>query len=233
MRCFHTTHEERRLAVVLLALLTLLAFGGCSGGDGLGLGWSTIVVDGTTLRFQTTGIPQTALASPTVLASGVREDPELLAAVAQVSGGTVEDAAELLTSYDTSGPHRVTVLQLQCPAYVTRYWGDPEHRLGRWYTPSEPDRIELPSEACRLFALPLDNNAYCVSLYRLKAGVKLVAGYCADMTWNTEFFGPYATGGGEQMFVPEATVWDVDHAELNPEAIELISELRYPVGKGL
>ncbi|MEN6644953.1 MAG: hypothetical protein ABFE08_21140 [Armatimonadia bacterium] len=232
MRRFRPSFEVRLLAVALLVLAALLTLGGCGGGAGEVATWSTVVVDGTTLRFQATGVPGTAIYG-SLLASGVREDPAVLTTVAQVTGRTREQATELLSSYDTSGSHSLQVLQLRYPTYVTRYWGDPEHKLGRWYTPSQQDYMYLPDEACRLFALPLDNNAYCVSLYRLKAGVVLITGYCADMTWNTEVFGPYATGGGQQIYVPEATVWAGDHAELNDDAIDLVSELRYPAGAAL
>jgi hypothetical protein len=213
---------------LLLAVLMLLALGGCGGG-GDEAAWSTIVVGDTTLRYQATGIPATAMADPVILASGVREDPAVLASVAEVTGRTQQQAVELLSSYDTTGRHLVWVLQLRAAAYVTRYFGSPQSKFGRWYTPSQRDHLQLPDEAMRLFALPLENNAYYASLYRLKPGVKLIAGYCADMTWNTEVFGSYATGGGQQFYAPDATRWVVDHAELNPEAIELVSELRYPV----
>jgi len=69
-----------------------------------------------------------------------------------------------------------------------------------------------------------------VTLYRFKAGLTLIRGACADMTDNPDAFGPYATGGGEQYYAPDATLWVVDHVELNPAAIELVSELRFPQG---
>jgi hypothetical protein len=231
VRSFSQRHEARLLAALLLAMLMLLALGGCGGGGDEGGTWSTIVVGDTTLRYQATGVPATAITNPIILASGVREDPAVLASVAEVTGRTQQQAVELLSSYDTTGSHLVQVLQLTSAAYVTRYFGDPQYKLGRWYTPSERDHLYLPDEAIQLFALPLSNNAYSVTLYRLKSGVKLVAGYCADMSWNTEVFPPQATGGGQQFYIPDATHWVVDHAELNDQAIELVSELRYPVAQ--
>lgn len=222
--------DARLLAALLLTALMPLTLGGCGGGSDEAT-WSTILVGDMTLRYQATGTPATAITNPIILASGVREAPAVLASVAEVTGRTQQQAVELLSSYDTTGPHLVQVLQLTTAAYVTRYFGDPQYKLGRWYTPSEQDHLCLPDEAIQLFALPLDNNAHSVTLYRLKSGVKLVAGYCADMSWNTEVFPPQATGGGQQFYIPDATRWVVDHAELNDQAIELISELRYPVAQ--
>ena len=232
MRAVCRKRRVRVLALLLLGLSGLLWLGGCGSGTSEDLTWSTVSVDGVTLRFRCTGVPGTALGNPTVLAAGLCEDPRVVAAIGQVTGRSRSQVAELLSSYATGAPHFLRVLQLRSPAYVTRYWGDPQYKLGRWYMPSEPDHLYLPNQACQLFALPLSNNGYCVSLYRLQAGVKLIAGDCADMTWNTEAFGPYATGGGQQLYVPDATRWVVDHAELNGAAIELVSELRYPAASG-
>lgn len=226
------SYEARALALALLVLAASLQLGGCGGGSSQSVTWSTVTVDDATLRFQATGVPGTHVYGP-VLASGTREDATVLTTVAQVTGRSREQVTELLSSYDTTGSHSLQVVRLCYPAFVARYWQEPEHKLGRWYTPSEENHICLPDEACRLFALPLDNNAYCATLYRIKAGAVLIMGYCANMTWNTEVFGPYATGGGQQLYVPEATVWSGDHAELNSETMELVSELRYTVGSAL
>ena len=100
--------------------------------------------------------------------------------------------------------------------------------MGRCPTVSLPrGNLYPPAEARRVLALPLFNTGRYATLYQLKPGVTLIRGWCADMTDISDVFGPYATGGGEQYYIPDATVWIVDHAELNPDAIELVSELRF------
>lgn len=232
MNYLRPTQAARVLALALLVLAASLQLGGCGGSSSQSVTWSTVAVDDATLRFQATGVPGTHVYG-SVLASGTSEDPTVLTAVVQVTGRSREQVTELLSSYDATGSHSLQVVRLCYPAYVARYWEEPEHKLGRWYTASDENHIYLPDEACRLFALPLDNNAYCATLYRIKAGAVLIMGYCANMTWNTAVFGPYATGGGQQLYVPEATVWAGDHAELNNDIMELVSELRYPVGSAL
>lgn len=214
---------------LVLALFVVLCFAGCGGGPGDGVTWRTMQVDGLTLRYQATGFASTVLGGARVLASGDVDDPTVLAGVEQITGRTAAEAAELLSSYDTSASRYVSVLELRDPAYVARYWSDADYKLGRWYCPSEEDHLYTPAEACTCFALPLSNRAYRVTLYQLLAGAKVILGTCADMTWNSEAFGPYATGGGLQLYAPEATRWVTDHAELNPDTISLVSELRYPV----
>lgn len=214
------------LALTLFAAVAL-ALSGCGAGADGAL-WSAIIDGGEVLTYQLYGIPSTVLAQPLVLASGDVDDPALLAQVQEVTGRTQGQVAELLASYDSPGPDVVEVLQIRNDAYVTRYWGDPGAKLGRWYAPLVQGRLYSPAEARQFLALPLANSGRYATLYRFSAGVTLIHGDCADMTDNREAFGPYATGGGEQYYAPDATLWVVDHVELNPAAIELISELRFP-----
>jgi len=221
-----------RLKWFLVAtLLVTVAFGlaGCGSGPA-GVLWGTITDGGEVLTYQVNDIPSTVIRQPQLLASGEVDDLALLAAVREVTGRTEAQAVELLASFDSSGPDLVEVLMLRSDAFVARYWSDPNAKLGRWYAPIVRGQPYLPAEARQLLALPLANTGRCVTLYRFKAGLTLIRGACADMTDNPDAFGPYATGGGEQYYAPDATLWVVDHVELNPAAIELVSELRFPQG---
>jgi hypothetical protein len=121
----------------------------------------------------------------------------------------------------------VQILELREPCYASRYSPlDPKEKLGRWYSTSDEDHICLPDKAREWYALPNSNTAMNYTLYRFKEGAIVIFGTCADMTWSP-VFGPYATGGGEQFYAPNATKWVVDHAELNPLVIELVAELRF------
>lgn len=194
---------------------------------GLNEDYSTMTVDGTTLVYQNRGIPSSTLRTPRVLASGKVSDPDVLAMVQQITGRTEAQAVELLRSFDTSGDQVVQVLELTQPLYTVRYWG-PSDKLGRWYAPVDNSGLLSPAEARRVLALPNSNNAYDVTLYMLKPGAKIISGAVADMSANTEVFGPYATGGGWQYYAPEATVWVTDHAEINPQVMTLVAEVRFP-----
>ncbi len=216
---------------IVATLLVTVTFGlaGCGSGPGA-LVWGTITDGGEVLTYQVSDIPSTVLRQPQVLASGDVDDPALLAAVRQVTGRTQAQVVELLTSFDSSGPDVVEVLVLRYDAHVARYWSDPNAKLGRWYAPIVRGQLSLPAEARQFLALPLANTGRYVTLYRFKPGLTLLRGACADMAGNPDAFGPYATGGGEQYYAPDATLWVVDHVELNPAAIELVSELRFPQG---
>jgi hypothetical protein len=219
----------KKLSLIMVVLLAFSLLAGCGGGFvDQATAWDTVSVSGTVLRYQVNNIPATALNNPLVLALGKTNEATVLAKTEEVTGKTEAQAVELLRSYDTTGSRVVRILQLREDLYVTRYWGSSDAKLGRWYTPSEVNHLYLPQEARKIFALPDSNSAYCVSLYRLKSGVIVLDGVCADMTWNYPTFGVYATGGGGQFYAPQATKWVVDHAELDPTNIQLLSELRYP-----
>jgi len=215
------------LLAVTLVVGVALGIVGCGAGTVEPL-WATITDGGEVLTYQVTDVPSTVFRQPLLLASGDVDDPALLAAVEAVTGRTRAQAVELLASYDSSGPAVVEVLQLRSETWVTRYWSDPASKLGRWYAPLLRGRLYSPAEARQWLALPLANTGRYATLYRFRSGLKLIRGLCADMTGNPEAFGPYATGGGEQYYAPDATLWVVDHVELNPEAIQLVSELRFP-----
>ncbi len=209
----------------LFIVLFALSLTGCGAGQTTSI-WSTITDGDEVLTYQVDGIPSTAFRQPRLLASGDATDPTLLTAIQQATGRTETQVAELLASYDCSHS-TVDLLKLRGPAYVVRYWSEPTAKLGRWYAPLPRTGLYAPAEARRVLALPWANTGRYASLYKLNARVLVIRGRCADMTANPEAFGPYATGGGEQYFVPDATRWVVDHVELNPHTIELVAELRF------
>lgn len=207
---------------VLVALIIGLALSGCAGSAG---SWPTLLFENETLVYTPNWIPATDVHGAAVLAAGKVGDAAVRAAVGEITGKAPADVDVLLTSYDTTGALTVQVLQLKAPAFVTRYWG-PTGKLGRWFAVNTERDLYLPDSAREWFALPNTNNAHYVSLYVLKPGTRVIYGYCADMTWDSVNFGPYATGGGPQIYAPDATVW-TGQVELNPEVISLVSEVRH------
>lgn len=216
--------KQARVLFSALAIVLSTLLAGCGGGNGPAFG--TASDGGELLGYQTFNIPNTDISSATVLVSGKANDPALIAKLMQVNGQTAAQVAYFLTSYDTTGSNTVKVLLLNDDTYVTRNWG-PASKLGRWYAPARTDYIDSPYEARVTYALPELNNARYITLYKLKRGSVAVYGLCSDMSGNPPTFGPYAKGGGTQFYSPNSTKWVVDHAEINPDVMELISELRY------
>ncbi|MCX6377039.1 MAG: hypothetical protein NTU88_13580 [Armatimonadetes bacterium] len=189
--------------------------------------WATTEYAGHTLAYRLTDIPATEIENPRVLVQGKTEDQAVIDKVREITGYSEDEAKYLLRSWDTSGDRLVQILELREPCYATRYASlNPADKLGRWYSTSDTDNIYLPDKARSWYALPNVNTALNYTLYRFKKGAVVILGTCADMTWSP-VFGPYATGGGEQFYAPNATKWVVDHPELNPEVIELAAELRF------
>ncbi len=222
---FLHTHRVRTLLAVLSSV-TCLLLTGCGGNAPTDV--NTMSVGGKILVFQTSRIPSTDLSGATVLATGRADSAPLISKLMEVNGQTEDQVRYFLTSFDTAGPNAVQVLKLNKEAYAVRYWG-PSSKLGRWYSFAKTYHINTPFEARTAFALPESNNAHYVTLYKLKPGAVVVYGLCADMSWNSPTFGPYAKGGGAQLFAPNSTKWVVDHAEINSDVMELVSELRYPL----
>lgn len=188
--------------------------------------WEEVTYGDYTLASVINGVPVSNIQDPIILVSGKTNDPAVIAKVMEVTGKTEEDAVYLLRSFDDTGDNIVQVLQLRQDVKTIRYWPDnPDEKYGRWLTVTEIDTLYSPEGAREYYALPNSNTSLNVTQYRLKPGAIVIYGVCADMTWS-EIFGPYATGGGLQFYAPDATVW-VGHAELNPDVIELETELRY------
>ncbi len=189
--------------------------------------WQTASYGGTTFVTRTRGIPTSYLRGHRLVAQSSSGDPSFMTKLCEVTHKDSAGAQYMLRSFQSTGSEEVSILQLATDVYVTRYWG-PSDKIGRWYVAIASDRLMSPDEARREYALPDSNNARNVTLYRLRRGTMVVYGGCADMTWNSPVFGPYATGGAEQFFVPDATVWP--SGALNPETTALVEESRYPQG---
>jgi len=103
-----------------------------------------------------------------------------------------------------------------------------EDRYGRWLGVIDGISLYTPDEARVFYALPNSNSAMNASWYRLGKGAKVIYGKCADMTWNPQVFGPYATGGGYQIYSPNFTKWNAElqRAELNTDVAEFVSDVR-------
>ena len=205
----------------------LLALGGCGGG---GDGWRAEEYQGVVLLSRPGESPGTEVVSPDLIASGKVTDQSVISAVEEISGQTEAQTVELLRSFDTDGTLTASVITLTHDMYVTRYWSDPNSKLGRWFTTSERDFIYSPDEAIRYFALPASNQALDVTLYKIKAGAKLIFGYCSDMRWNPSF-STRATGGGVQYWIPKATIFQNGEVLPNPDVLEIVEELREVEGQ--
>ena len=224
MRLLHTNCV--RTLLIVMSSLTCLIFAGCGGNAPTDV--NTMSIGGETLAYQTSCIPDTNLSGATLIATGKADNTALISKLMEVNTQTEDQVRYFLQSFDTSGFNAIQILKLNHVAYAVRYWG-PSSKLGRWYSFARSNHINTPSEAIVEFALPESNNAHYVTLYKLKPGAIVVYGLCADMSWNNPTFGPYAKGGGAQLFVPNSTKWVVDHAEINSDVMELVTELRYPL----
>ncbi|RMD66917.1 hypothetical protein D6833_00880 [Candidatus Parcubacteria bacterium] len=93
-------------------------------------------------------------------------------------------------------------ITLQEDLTVTRYWSDPERKVGRWVT-LRPDLH--PEKARSILALPNDNLATNSSRFVIPKGSTVFVGTAApqvDKSWA----GHYATGGGLQIYIPDPAV---------------------------
>jgi hypothetical protein len=173
-------------------------------------------------------MPATDLHDARVVARGTEANVAFVDAVEVATHKTEAQALVLLQSFDTTQGHQVQVLTLTHATAVTRYWSDPGSKLGRWYARSWRDHLLSPTEAIHLLALPRVNAGSCVTQYTLRDDAIVVYGLCADMSNDPVNFGPTATGGGEQLFAPDATQWDASTqtASLNPAVITLNEEVR-------
>ncbi len=182
--------------------------------------WERSSAHGFTYVTRTTQIPSTSLNAPQVLADGARDSDAVIEAVMHATGRDRSGVEALLSSF---GADRVRVLRSTQAMWVVRYYG-PDATPGRWFAPVSA-RVEPPDSARQKLALPDSNKAVACVLGRVLPGVTLIEGVCADMTQDP-LFGPYATGGGQQFYIPAATRWVVDHPEWNPEAFVVAAQLR-------
>lgn len=89
--------------------------------------------------------------------------------------------------------------------YLYRYWGGEQpDKLSYWYSPIKYGSAET---ARKMLALPDKNKATNVTVYFMPAGTPYLWSIAADMTDVPEY-GPYATGGGPQIYIrnPEVLI---------------------------
>jgi hypothetical protein len=183
--------------------------------------WRISEQDGYRLVVYTRPYRTTTILSPVVLASGSTTDPAVVQAVMDASGQTVEQAKSTLVSYDSTTP--VRVLRLTRGAAMVRNWSGTS-LVGRWFAPSEGGSLPSPETARSTYSLPAGNLGIDVTLHLVKPGTALVAGVCADMT-QQQGYGPWATGGGAQLFGPKVSTYPPP--AYDAARIAVISELRW------
>lgn len=184
--------------------------------------WRVVTEDGYRLVVYTGDYAMTRIADPIVLAGGDTGDPAVVRAVMDVTGQTEDKAKDTLVSYDSSRDP-VVVLRLTRPTAMVRNWSGTS-TVGRWFAPSTGGDLPSPATARTVYALPGDNLAIDVTLHLVKRGTDLVAGVCADMT-SQPGYGPWATGGGGQLFGPKVSTYPP--AAYDPSRTVILSELRW------
>jgi hypothetical protein len=184
--------------------------------------WRVREEDGYRLVVYTRPYRITKTPSPVVLAEGATTDPAVVAAVMDVTGQTEDQAKATLVSYD-SAVRPVRVLRLSSGAAMVRNWSGTS-TVGRWFAPSSGGELPSPEEARSLYSLPAGNLGIDVTLHLVKSGTAMVTGVCADMT-QQQGYGPWATGGGAQLFGPNVSTYPPP--AYDPARISIISELRW------
>ena len=80
-----------------------------------------------------------------------------------------------------------------------RYWGDETKELGSWLSPIKYDKAET---AKRYLALPKNNSAENITIFKIKKGTPYIEGNVAPQINDvTGIFGDYAEGGGKQVYI--------------------------------
>ena len=139
-------------------------------------------------------------------------DPLLIAGVGMAIGKGVENTVGAVSAswLDLVPPrYRASVAQAfkGTPEVVTlsedlivyRHWGGEAPETGSpWFSPKPYVR---PGNARRYLALPNYNSADRVSAFRIPAGTTIIRGQVASQVGQPRF-GPYATGGGVQIYLP-------------------------------
>jgi hypothetical protein len=184
--------------------------------------WKVFVEDGYRLVTYSRAYQKTTILSPALVAEGATTDPAVIKGVMDVAGQTETQARSTLVSYDSSR-QPVRVFRLTKAAAVLRNWSGTS-TVGRWFAPSGGGDLPSPEEARVLYALPAGNLGIDVTLHLITPATALIAGVCADMT-SQQGYGPWATGGGEQLFGP--TVSTYPPPAYDPARTAVISELRW------
>lgn len=184
--------------------------------------WRVVRQDGYRLVVYTHASTPTTVLSPATLASGASSDPAVIEAVMDVTGQTEDEARATLVSYDST-TEPVKVLRLTSAAVVVRNWSGTS-TVGRWFAPSGGGALPSPEAARALYALPDGNLGIDATLHLAKPGTVLITGVCADMTAQPGY-GPWATGGGEQLFGPKVSTYPPP--AYDPARTVIVSELRW------
>ncbi len=185
--------------------------------------WRVVRQDGYTLVLYTPAIPRTVLRNPVLVASGAVDDPAVIAAVMAATGADEQSAKGTLLSYDSGTGTPVRVVTLEYDARVVRNWSGTS-TVGRWFAPADGGALPSPATARRIYALPAGNSAVNATLHLLKPRAVLITGRCSDMTTQPGF-GPWATGGGLQLFAPMASTYPPP--AYDRAVVTILSELRW------
>jgi hypothetical protein len=185
--------------------------------------WRVVNQDGYALVLYTGALPRTVLRDPQVTASGAVDDPAVIAAVMAATDSDEQKAKATLRSFDSSTGTPVQVITLSYDAKIVRNWSGTS-TVGRWFTPSDGAPLPSPETARSIYALPADNTGVNATLHLVKPHAVLITGLCADMT-DQPGFGPWATGGGGQLFGPKVSTYPPP--AYDPAVATILSELRW------
>jgi len=185
--------------------------------------WKAVSQDGYELVLYTGAIPRTVLRDPQVTASGTVDDPAVIAAVMTATGYDEPKAKSTLRSYDSSTGTPVQVITLKYDAKMVRDWSGTS-TVGRWLAPTDGAPLPSPETARRVYALPADNTAVNATLHLVKPSAALITGLCSNMT-DQPGYGPWATGGGPQLFAPKASTYPPP--AYDPAVTTILCELRW------
>jgi len=185
--------------------------------------WRVVSQDGFTLVLYTGAIPRTVLRDPQVTASGATDDPAVIAAVMTATGSDEQAAKSTLLSYDSSTGTPVQVVTLVYDATMVRNWSGAS-TVGRWFAAADGGPLPSPETTRAIFSLPADNTGVNATLHLVKPNAVLITGMCADMT-DQPGFGPWATGGGPQLFGPKVSTYPPP--AYDPAVTTILCELRW------
>jgi hypothetical protein len=185
--------------------------------------WRVVRQDGYRLVLYAPAIARTVLRDPVVAASGAVDDPAVIAAVMVATGADEQSAKGTLRSYDSSTGTPVSVITLRYAARVVRNWSGTS-TVGRWFAPTDGAALPSPEKARRIYALPAGNSAVNATLLLMKPRAVAITGLCSDMTTQPGY-GPWATGGGRQLFAPTASTYPPP--AYDRAVVTILSELRW------
>jgi hypothetical protein len=117
----------------------------------------------------------------------------------------------------------VQVVTLVYRTTTVRNWSGTS-TVGRWFAQANGKPLPTPETARRIYALPADNTGVNATLHLLKPNAVLITGLCADMTDQPEY-GPWATGGGPQLFGPAVSTYPPP--AYDPAVTTILCELRW------